>query len=291
MSDADTKVEGTPLVPQNLIDEWADVPLSLPSRADVQQQEEVVEPEDEKPEPIEEDVAQQVEYVADPGAYVPGDYSFEVTVYDEKGEKPKNHKINSLEDWDTLMEDDPNFGSGAALTKAMRLASKMEMSSEADKKAWEVKKADYDSVVQADTDRANTLSTWESEMDYLVSRGDMPAIDKSLKDANWSDPEVAKADGVKEQISLMKYMDKENKARAKAGLKQITSMLDAFNGWSRQQEKTSAVDTKKAEGEARRAAGARVASGSSAAAGISNVPKGVSVGSGGSLDDLGRGWF
>lgn len=231
---------------------------------------------------------EQIEYVPDPGDYVPKDYSFEVTTYDDEGNKPKTVKIDSPEAWDKLLEADTNLGSGAALMKAQRLATKMEANEERDKAAWEAKKADYDSVSQADTARTEKIQTWTKEIDYLVGKGLLPKVGKEYKDAVW-EGDALKDEGVKAQVELLKFMDKENKLREKAGIKQIDSVVDALNAFQAENgDKPAKVDAK-AEGKARQAASARIASG--AAAPVGQSPKGISVGHGGSLDRLGSNWF
>lgn len=233
-----------------------------------------------------------VEWVAHPGEFKPNDYSFEVTVYDEEGKNGKSQKIASIEDWDKLMESDPNLGSPVALTKAMRLAGKMEIKSEGDKAEYDKKLADYESVAKADEAKASAVESWTKEMEYLVARGDLPKITKTQAEANWSDPEVAKQDGIKEQLELLKFMESENKTRTKAGLKPLSSIVDAFYALERTKSKTTASGTTKTpndEAKSRQAAGARVGTASQNNAG--NVPKGIAVGRGGSLDDLSANWF
>lgn len=249
--------------------------------------------DDKKDEEVEEEVTppvqeEQIEYVPDPGDFVPKDYSFEVTTYDDEGNKPKAHKIASVEDWDRLMEEEPNFGSGAAMTKAMRLANKMEINGENDKAAWEAKKADYDAVATADSARAEKIQGWTKEMDYLVGKGLLPKVAKEYKDAVW-EGEALKDEGVKAQVELLRFMDKENKLRAKAGIKQMESVVDVLNAMQAEKGTKPPKADDKAEGKARQAASARVASG--AAAPVGQQPKGISVGHGGSLDQLGSNWF
>lgn len=231
---------------------------------------------------------EQIEYVADPGDYQPKDYSFEVTTYDEEGNKPKTVKIDSPDAWDKLLETDPNLGSGAALMKAQRLATKMETNEERDKAAWEAKKADYDTVAEADSARVEKIQTWTKEIDYLVDKGLLPKVAKEYKDAVW-EGEALKDDGVKAQVELLKFMDKENKLRDKAGIKKLDSVVDALNALRAENGTKPAKDDVKAEGKARQAASARVSSG--AAAPVGQAPKGISIGHGGSLDRLGSNWF
>ncbi len=245
--------------------------------------------EDDPVEPIEEyDDPTPVVTADDPGEYQPKDYSFEVTVYDEEGKNAKTVKIASLDDWDALLEKDANFGTSASLLKAQRLATKMETSQERDKSVWEEKKKTYDTQVGTQEEREAATTRTVNEITYLVSKGKLPKVSAALMAADWRDPEIAKQPGVKEQIELINYMTKENAARLRAGIQPVTSAIDAYNGMMLEQRDQKATDVKAQAAEARKVAGARVAGSSPAP--VSNVPKGIAVGRGGSLRDINSGW-
>lgn len=227
----------------------------------------------------------------DPGEYKPTDYSFEVQVYDKDGNNPKTRKITSLEQWDDLLENDPNLGSASALLKAQRNATKMENSSDRDKRDYDTKKTAFDTEVTEIATRKAAVDTMTSEIGYLQAKGDLPAVAKEYVDANWSDPEIAKKPGVKEQVQLLNYMRDENKRRTAANLKPMTSILDAFNAFQIDQAKKGNVARRQTAGQQRKTAGARVAGVSSGAPSSSGAPAGISVGRGGSLRDLGRQGF
>lgn len=235
-------------------------------------------------EPEEEPVVNPTVTAEDPGEFEPNDYSFEVVTYDEEGKKPQITNIKSIEDWDNLLSKEPNFGSGSALLKAQRLATKMETGFERDKREYDAKKKAFDEEQAKVQQQTEALTTMENEINYLAQRGDLPPVPKGLENADWSDPEVAKQSGIKERISLLNHMKRENNARAKSGLKPMTSVLDAYNSWQRQESKSKAEQSRKQAGEARRTAGAKVASSSPSPMG--SKPSGLSVGRGGSLDDL-----
>ena len=224
--------------------------------------------------------------VEDPGEYQPADYSFEVVTYDKEGKNPSPHTISNVEEWDKLLQGEPNFGSSAALAKGMRQATKMETSLEQDKKDYDKKKTEFDETQKKIAEQEETTKVMFSEIEYLVSKGQLPKVDDKYKDADWTDPEVAKQPGVKEQVALLKYMVKESNARRKAGLKPITSVLDAWNAYQLDQRQKQGAKNKKVADAARKAAGAMVASGSPAP--TSAAPKGVAIGRGGSLRDIGN---
>lgn len=222
--------------------------------------------------------------VEDPGEFVPNDYSFEAITYDEDGKNAKVNKIESVEEWDKLLAEDPNFGSGAALLKAERQANKMSSNLERDKTKHEEKKAQFEAQKQEADNRLAAAQTMESEIEYLTNEKLLPPVDAKFKDADWSDKEVAKQPGVKERISLLNHMRDENNRRAKNGLRPVSSVIDAYSSWKLADSAKQGADAKIAAGNARKAAGARVASGSPSA--MNSVPAGLSVGRGGSLDDL-----
>lgn len=228
--------------------------------------------------------AQTLVTVADPGEYVPNDYSFEVQVFDEENKNPKTVKVNSIEDWDKLLEQEANLGSALALTKGMRLATKMESKTESDKADYDKRKADYDTgMVNANAQIAST-NRLLAGLNYLVDKGELPKIATKYVNADWKDPEVAKQDGVREQIELLTYMEKENKARSAAGLDPFGSVLDAYNAFVIDQARIKAKTTRTDAGQARKDAGAKVASPAPAA--MTTAPKGIAVGRGGSLRDI-----
>lgn len=224
----------------------------------------------------------------DPGDFTPQDYSFEVTVYDDEGKNGKSVKINSIEQWEDLLDKDSNFGTPSAMLKAQRLATKMESNQERDHEKWQEKKESFDKQSEGQQARQDAVNNIANEITYLVSKGMLPDVAKEYRDVDWSDPEVAKQAGVKEQVALINYMRKENDTRIKAGLKPMTSVIDAYNSMQIEQRNKKATDVQKQAGEARKTAGARVAGTSPAP--VSNTPKGIMVGRGGSLRDLDPGW-
>lgn len=234
----------------------------------------------EKEEEAEEDDEPQVEYtepeavvtVEDPGEYEPADYSFKV-----KNKDGKTVTIKTPEQANEFAEDDDNFTSAKDLKDFLRLSQKMENNLERDKEQYDQKKAQYEEQTKAQAARTETINSIASEFDYLVTKGLLPKIDAKYKNADWSDPEVAKQPGVKEQIALLNYMASENETRAKVGVRPITSAVDAYNAWKLEQNDQDEAEEKRKAGEARRAAGARVAAASSGAP-SAGMPKGIAVG-------------
>lgn len=294
-----TETQGTPIVPADMA-EWDNKSMILESGVTDEQGNDVrkaEETEEEVEEQNNDDEGQVVEEyndpepivtVEDPGEYTPKDYSFEVTIYDEEGKNGKPVKIKSVEEFEELLEKDSNFGSPSALLKAQRQATKMESNSERDKEKWQEAKDKYSSQVESVQAQQEQINNIASEISYLVAKGKLPEVDKKYSNADWSDPDIAKQPGVKEQVELLNYMRKENDARTKAGLKPLTSALDAYNSLQLEQRDRKVSDVKKRAGEVRKEAGSRIAGNSPSP--VTNSPKGVAVGRGGSLRDLDSEW-
>lgn len=217
--------------------------------------------------------------VEDPGDYKPADYSFEVTLKDGK-----TIKVTTPEEAEKLADDPDNFETPKQLMDFINKQNKMARNLERDYEKWETQKKTFTEQLETETQRRETIDTFVGEFQYLVSKGKLPAVAKEYLDADWSDPKVAEQPGVKEQIAILSYMEKENAIRAKAKVKPLTSIVDAYNAWREdegEQEKANKAkedeEAKKAAGEARKVASSRVAGVSPASQGT-YVPKGIAVG-------------
>lgn len=237
--------------------------------------------EQEEAETTEEQEDQQTDtrYIEDPGEFQPSDYSFDITIYDADGQKPKTVKVTSIEQWEELLEGEPNLGSSLAVNKAFRQAQKMESSLDADRQTWEKAKSEYDEAVknQEQFDARNTQIF--NEMQYLIGRGNLPKLtQEEMNRLDWGDKAVLSAHpNIKPHADLLAFMTSENKTRIKAGLAPLNSALDAYNAMQLDTRRTEDVDRKRQQGENRRLASARV-SGASSAPLTSSAPKGISVG-------------
>lgn len=245
-------------------------------------QEDIEEPpkDPEEPEETPPEEAEEVEAYADPepvitaedpGEYTPGDYSFEVQI------KGKTIKVTSADQADELADEHADDLDAKTLGKLIRGGLKIESQSERDLKEWQEKKDKYDAQVSANNERQEALIALAAEFNYLVSKGLLPEVEDKYKNANWEDPEVAKQPGVVEQVELLRYMGKENEARAKLGVKPFGSVIDAYNSLQAEKSKTKAVEEKKAIAESRKAASAKIV-GTSTAPVPAMAPKGVAVG-------------
>jgi hypothetical protein len=235
---------------------------------------------------------QPVETLEDPGEFQPQDYSFEVTVYDEEGSKPKSVKIASIDEWEKLLADEPNLGSSLAVNKAFRQAQKMESNIERDYQQWSEAKKEYEEALEQDQVTQKRNDTIFNEMSYLIERGDLPKLTtEEMNNLNWNDPAVVKAHpNIAAHAELLQYMRTENATRLKAGLTPLQSALDAYNAMQLDTRRKQDIEARKAAGEARKAAGARVASGTTTPISMAQ-PRGIAVGRVSSdLSRLGQNW-
>lgn len=232
------------------------------------------EEEAEEPEaPVEEyEEPEPAVTVENPGDYTPKDYSFKVTLADGK-----TRTISTPEEADKIAEDADNFETPAQLMDFIRKSQKMENSLEKDREKYEEDKAKYDEQLKSETERRETVNAIANEFEYLESKGLLPPTPAQYKNADWSDPDVAKQPGVVEKIELLNYMVRENEARAKAGVQPLTSVIDALNAFEADEDRQTKETERKESGERRKAAGSRVA-GVSPSRQSPYVPKGIAVG-------------
>lgn len=223
-------------------------------------------------EEVEYEAPAPVVTVEDPGEYKPGDYSFDVTLKDGK-----TVKVSSPEEADKIADDPDNFETPKQLSDFLRKQMSMERKLERDREKWEEKKQTYDSQSEEAATRQTTIDNLTNGFEYLIAKGFMPKLDPADAVADWSDPEVAKHPGVKEQIELINYMTKENAVRQKAGIPPLASALDAYNAWQLDTGRKEQAAEREEAGKQRKAAGARVA-GVSASQQGAYVPKGIAVG-------------
>lgn len=224
-------------------------------------------------------VTESVVTVEDPGEYKPADHSFEVTLADGK-----SHKISTVEEAEKLAEDADNFETPKQLLDFIRKSEKMERQLDKDYEKWEAQHETFTIQLETETQRREQVDSYVGEFSYLVGKGLLPKISAEDANADWVDAktgrrtEVASHPGVKEQMALLDYMEKENGIRKEAGIKPLSSIVDAFNAWQLDTGRQKDEADTKAAGEARKAAASRVASVSPAAQPGVTAPKGIAVG-------------
>lgn len=284
MAEADTSQQHTM---QEAIDhannmwasDFAEEDLIIPYKRAEEGADDGKESGDDKPEPDETD-KEVTDYappapvitVADPGQYTAADYSFDVTLADGKVVK-----VTTPEEAEKLSDDPDNFETARQLLDFIRKTTQMQSKLDKDYDKWQTKREEYDSQVKTQEERGKTVQTLAAGFEYLIAKGLMPPIDPADALADWFDPEIAKHEGVKQQIALINYMTKENEQRQKAGIPLLGSALDTFNAWKLEEDTKAANKEQRKAGEARRTAGARVASVSPSQQGTT-APKGIAVG-------------
>lgn len=266
------------LDPEQALD-WSDVSIAGHPKEEEAEDEDIEKvKEEEKPEEQEEIPFIETPVLEDPGEYTPADYSFEVEI------EGKKTKITTPEQAAEFADEHADKFTSAQILSFLRQSQSMENKLASDKTEFDKKKEEYtEKKAEADSQQ-ESLDTIASEITYLVAKGKLPKVDPKYQTANWSDPEVAKQPGVKEQVDLLNYMRNENNARMKAGLKPITSAIDAWNAWQLEEKNTDEAEEKAKAAKARKDAAAKV-SGSSPNP-VNLAPKGIAVGRAMSLTDL-----
>lgn len=222
---------------------------------------------------------QQTEQLQDPGEFKPNDYSFDVQLADGT-----IIKIEKPEDIDKL-PNDADFGSPKNFLQVQANFSRMVNGLEADKREYDGKKQNYDQQVATEKERVQIVSNWEKEINYLESKGKLPAVPAQYKDSDWRNADIAKQPGVKERVAIFDYMVAENKAREAAGLPRMVSMLEAYNEMRSKALEESISQRQQQQADMRKKRGAMI-SGASTPASSSSIPSDMIVGRGGSLRDL-----
>ncbi len=239
----------------------------------------VPELDQKPPEPATPTPAEVTPPVADPGSdFTPkNDYAFDIELAD--GTK---HHIEKPEDIEKL-PNDADFGNPANLMKAQAKLNMMTTGIEGERREWQADKDQFETQKTAAAETEDRINTMVSEMNYLETKGKLPAVESQYENADWTDPEVQKQPGVKERLALLDYRANENEARARLNLPSM-SLLEAANQQELESFRTKQTETKNKAAEARKAKGAMV--GGANPTPNNNTPDDVIVGPGGSIRDL-----
>lgn len=218
----------------------------------------------------------------DPGEFKPNDYSFEVITTDGK-----KHKIKTPEDADALtdlLDENPDLINARSLMEFIRKTSRMEAGIEADKKAYEAKKEEFDTVKEQQEIRDKTLISINNGMLYLQQKGMLEAVPAEYDNATTNWEEHTDIPAIKQRLDILKYMENENKSRMDVGLEPSFDVIAAYNAMQLEEMKTQKKTEESSETKKRQAKGAKV--GSTAPYSQTNVGKGEIVGEGGSINEL-----
>lgn len=260
-------------------------------KEEVKEEEKPEEKAEVEPVKVEEEEDEQPIEIEAPGEFQPSDYSFDVVVYDEEGKKPKTIKVKSVDEWDELLEGEPNLGSSGAVSKAFRAAQRMELGLEKEREIWEQQVQEYEAAVESENLRIERNNTIFNEMQYLINKGELPNLtNEEMNSLNWKDEAVVKAHpNIAQHKELLNYMLSENKSRAKAGLAPLSSVIDAYNAMQLDSKIKAEKESQKKTAAARKEAGARVSSGTPGPVSAQS-PRGIAVGRVGDLGRLGQNW-
>lgn len=208
----------------------------------------------------------------DPGEFKPSDYSFTVETLD--GTKTEITTPDQAEEFINANADNLSVAQQMSL---MRKTTAMETKLSKDLEKYQSVKEKYDTEIKLDNERKENIQSLSNEIQYMITKGLLPAVDAQYKNADWSDPTIAKQPGVKEQIELVNYMTKENSERAKMGVKPFASMIDAYNDMVREKVKSQENESKQRSDKARKDVASTSSAPSASSTGI-QAPKGISVG-------------
>jgi hypothetical protein len=222
--------------------------------------------------------SQPAPQLTDPGEFQPKDYSFDVTLADGQV-----IKVAKPEDIDNIPAD-ADFGTPANLAKMQAAYTKMVVGIENDKRDYDKDKSAFEAEQESNAAIEQNVTTMMNEMAYLETKGRLPAVGDKYKEADWSDPEVAKQPGVKERLELLNYRAQENKQREKLGLSPM-SVLEASMQMAQDQAEQKAADVKEKQGGQRKAKGALI--GGATASSFDSTPDDMIIGAGGSIRDIG----
>lgn len=245
--------------------------LEIPYKREEAQEEEEENEETEEEEVPQAEPINSLVTLEDPGDFTPTDFSFE---YDIDGKK---YTISSSEDIDKIPEEDLEKLSAAKITKLLRQANSVDAKTERERAEYDDKMSKYQEQVSAQEEQSEVIEGFAAEFDYLVAKGFLPKVPDSLKNADWNDSSVSSQEGVKQQVEVINYMVKENDVRAKAGLKPLTSIVDAFNAMQMDSKRKNEAKADKAQKQQRKSAGGRIASATNNMT-SSPVPNGIAVG-------------
>jgi len=249
------------------------IPFSRDEKTEEKEEEKKIEEKELKiPEDIEYTDPEPVVKTEDPGDFKANDYSFTVETLD--GVKTK---ITTPEQAEEFADANADNLSAAQQIKLVRNTTNMDSKMSKDLEKWEAQKEKFDAESSIETERQNTISNLANEIQYMITKGILTAVADEYKDADWSDPMVAKQPGVREQIELVNYMTKENNERAKSGVRPFASMMDAYNDMEREQSKSEKAEARERSDKARKAV-ASVSSAPSASSQGVKAPKGIAVG-------------
>lgn len=248
--------------------EWGDQTPQEEKSEEVEEQPEKDEEVVEMPAPVEQPKTLP-EQPTNPGEYVPNDYSFDFEL------EGKSIKINSVEEAEKFAEDNAEKFTAkellAFVTKSNKMATNLERDKEKfDKKAEEYKKFQDDQA--AEIEFTNSLV---AEVEYLISKGKMPVVPEEFQ-SDWTTHEARNNPAIQKHMNLVNYFKNESAVRVKAGLKPMTSMLEAYNSWQLEQKSDNESSLKKQQAEDRKSRSGKVAGVSPKPVNI--APKGVAVG-------------
>lgn len=216
---------------------------------------------------------EQIVTVEDPGDFKPSDFSFDVTLKD--GETVT---IKSPEDADRVADNPDNFKTPKQLLNFINKTSDMRNKMQSEKSDYDKQKKSFDEQNEAENARQQEIQAIANELEYLAEQGLLPKVAPELQNVDWTDPANSGKEGIKEALEVLSYMRKENNKRAKAGVRPLTSAIDAFNALRADGQVKADKKAEQDAANARKVAGGKVAGVSSGSSQGGGAPTGIAVG-------------
>lgn len=221
----------------------------------------------------------------DPGDFTPKqDYSFEVQTLDGKTVKIKTPE--EAETFARRLDTEEDLLGAYQFTQFQRNVLKMDSGLDRERVEYQSQKEAFDQQQAQIEVRDQQVTQWNSEINYLRTKGLLPEITPEQNSSKWTDPENADVPAIKETLAIFKWMEQENNARREAGISEVTSAVDAFRLMKAEEAEAGVDEERQQETAVRQKRGAMVEGNSSF--GDPEQPAGSIVGEGGSLQDLVR---
>src|ERR1039458_898029 len=291
--DVKGELRPNPTMDEPVVDEEEpETPVETPEEVEEPEKpEEVIEPEEQEEAPVAPELTPEKDETGvyapvtaqDPGQFKQGDYSFTIQTADGK-----TRRISTVEDAETLageLDNNPELISASQFLMLGRKTASMEQGIAAEERTYQAQKEQFDQQTEQAQSREQYLTQWQGEVNYLRGKGELPALEASLNNADWTDPKVANEPGIKETVELLKWMQVENDRRMEAGLPADLSVVSAYNARQLELIRSEDRETTSREKTLTRSRGAMVGK-KAPAAPSSGAARGTITGTPHSLDDL-----
>jgi len=212
-------------------------------------------------------VAKAPDAPEDPGDPPAEDQTVEVTTFGEDGKGMQTHQVKNRKEWLALIrateESGRNFSSTAQMLEAHAKVEDMESDRRNTKAEYDKKAEAFKTYQETQDQLQQELDAWQREMDFLVAEKALPKLTKAQQQLDWNVPANRKDPAIKAHYDLIQFMRTENDKRVQAGIKPLSSLVDAWEKLETQNLKLQKSKDKVAGVQARKKASSRVMGASS----------------------------